>query len=275
MPTRAQAAGGRSSPTASGRPRGAPDAVRAAPSGQPPPGRARATPRVIGTMRRRSRAAFRVYDEDEFFAAPVEGWLCEASAPAARPRSRFLAGRALLAGAIFAGGSAIALERLPSSGGSRTGAMFGADGSRTRYLAARSLSVPIRARFTGSTPRGSSSSLPPRAPRARTGAGARGHLRIPRTRGGAVRARMAARARTLTTPVGSEDAPVRAAAPVPAPAPISARAPVPGGEGRALVVRRATREGAPGAGTAAEGRPVVSASSGADRRERSEFGFER
>src|SRR6516225_12005120 len=136
MPTRAQAAGGRSSPTASGRPRGAPDAVRAAPSGPPPPRPARATPRVIGAMRRRSRAAFRVYDEDEFFAAPVEGWLCEASAPAARPRFRFLAGGALLAGAIFAAGSAIALERLPSSGGLRAGARFGADGSRTRYLAA-------------------------------------------------------------------------------------------------------------------------------------------
>jgi len=177
----------------------------------------------------------------------------------------------LLAGAIFAGGSAIALERLPSSGGSRAGAMFGADGSRTRYLAARSLSVPIRARFTGGTPRGSSSSLPPRAPRARRGAVARGHFRVPRTRSGAVRARMAARARSVTTPAGSEAAPVAAPAPVPAPAP----APVQAGEGLASVTRRATPEHAAGAGTAAEGRPVVSASSGADRRERSEFGFER
>jgi hypothetical protein len=216
-------------------------------------------------MRRRSRAAFRVYDEDEFFAAPVEGRLCEASAPAAQPRFRFLAGGALLAGAIFSVGSAIALERLPASGGSRAGAMFGADGSRTRYLAARSLSVPIRTRSARSTPRGSSSSLPPRAPRARTGAGARGQLRIPRMRGGAVRARTAARARSVTTPAGSE------AAPVPAPAPAT----VPGGEGLASVTRRATHERAAGAGTAAEGHPVVSASGGADRRERSEFGFER
>jgi hypothetical protein len=285
MPTRAQAAGGRSSPSASGRPRGAPDAVRAAPSGQPSPRPAPATPRVTGTMRRRLRAAFRVYDEDEFFAAPAERWLCEASAPAARPRFRFLAAGVLLAGAIFSVGSAVALERLPSSGGSRGGAMFGTDGSGTRYLAARS--VPIRTRSARSTPRGNSSLLPPRAPRPRTGAVAKGRFRMPRTRGGAVRGRTAASARSVTTPAGSTAAPVSAAGPVPAaapapppaavpvPAPVLGAGPVPAGEGPASVARRATPERAAGAGTAADGRPVVSASGGVDRRERPEFGFER
>jgi hypothetical protein len=230
-------------------------------------------------MRRRPGTAFRVYDEDEFFAAPVEEWPCEASAPAARPLFRCLAGGALLAGAIFAVSGALALERLPSSGGSPAGATFAADGRRSRYLAARSVWVPIRTRSAGSAPQGNSSSPQQRAPWARTGAVAKGHFRVPGTQGDGVRARMAPRARSVTIPAVAEAAPVPATvAPVPyaaAPAAPAAAAPVPSGRGLASVARGATPERAAGAGTAAEGRPVASASSGADRRERPEFGFER
>jgi hypothetical protein len=214
-------------------------------------------------MRRRSVAAFRVYDEDEFFAAPGEEWRSETAAPAARPRFRRLAGGTLLAGAIFAAGGALALEQLPSPGVSRAGAMVGADGSRTRYLAARSPSTPIRLRFSGSAPQGSGSSLPPRAPRARAGAVPKGHPRAPRTSVVAVRARMTAGAGGVRTPAGSVAATVPAAAPATA------------GQGVASVARGPAAEPAAGEGSAAEGRPVASSSRGASRREHPEFGFER
>ena len=104
-------------------------------------------------MRRRPGATFHVYEEDEFFAAPVEEWRSEAAAPPAQPRFRRLAGGALIAGAIFALG-ALALERLPLPGGSRAGATVGAEGSHAEYLAASPASVPVRVRFLGSAPGG-------------------------------------------------------------------------------------------------------------------------
>jgi hypothetical protein len=212
-------------------------------------------------MRRRPGAAIRVYDEDEFFAAPVEKWSCDAAAPAARPRFRRLAGGTLLAATIVGVGGALVLERPPSPGHSRAGAMLGVDGSRAGYLAARPASVPIPVRSSGRAPQGSGRLLPARAPGARTGGLARAHLRAPRAHGVAVRARMTARARIVATP----------AAPAAPPAP--AAAPVPAGEGLASVARGA--EPAVEGGAPAEGRPVASASGGATGREHPEFGFER
>jgi hypothetical protein len=268
MPTRAQATGSRQSPTAPGRPRDAPVAARAAPVGPRSRCPALARPRVTGTMRRRSGAAFRVYDEDEFFAAPAEEWLSDTAAPAVRPRFRRLAGGTLLAGAIVAVGGALVLERLPSPGGSRAGAMLGGDGGRVGYLAARSASVPIRPRSSRRAPQGNSSLPPPRATRARTGSVAKGHPPAARVHGVAVRARTAARAR-VTTRVGSTTSSASAAAPVPAAAPATA------GEGLVSVARGAAAGPAAGATAPAEGRPVASASSAARRREHPEFGFER
>lgn len=212
-------------------------------------------------MRRRSRAAFRVYDEDEFFAAPVEEWRSEAAAPPAQPRFRRLAGGALIAGAIFALG-ALALERLPLPGGSRAGATVGAEGSHAQYLAASPASVPVRVRFLGSAPEGNGSSLAARASRARARAVAEGHPRARRAQVVAVRARSAARAGRVRPRAGS------VAVPGPAGASGTAR------QGLAAVARAAA-EPAAGASTAAEGRPVASASGGAGRREHPEFGFER
>jgi len=221
-------------------------------------------------MRRRPGATFRVYEEDEFLAAPVEEWLSEAAAPAAQTRFRRLAGGALIAGAIFAVGGALALERLPASGGSRAGAMVGADGSRTRYLAAGSASVPIGVRFFGSVPQGGGSSPPARASRARVGAAARGHPRAPKAQVVAVRARMAARPGSVRTPA-SVAAPVTVTVAGPVPAGPTATA----GQGLASAPRGAAAEPAAGASATADGRPVASASGGASRREHPEFGFER
>jgi hypothetical protein len=213
-------------------------------------------------MRRPPGAAFHVYEEDEFLAAPTEEWRSEAAAPAAQPRFRRLAGGALIAGAILALG-ALALERQPLPGGSHAGATVGADGSHTQYLAASPASVPARVRFFGSVPRGNRSSLAARAPRARAGAVAEGHPRAGRVQVVAVRARTAARPGRVRTRAGSHAAPGRAGAPA------TAR------QGLAAVARAAAAEPAAGASTAAEGRPVASASGGAGRREHPEFGFER
>jgi hypothetical protein len=271
MPTRAQAAGSRQSPTASGRPRDLPVVARAAPgdprSRRPP----RARPRVAGTMRRRSGAAFRVYDEDEFFAAPGDEWLSDAAAPAVRPRFRRLAGGTLLAGAIVAVGAAAVVERPPSAGGSRAGGMLRGDGSRAGYLTARSTSVPIRLRSSDRAPQGMGSSLPSRA---RTGVVANKRPRAPRARSVPARARTAARAR-VTTPVGSTLSDASAAAPVPAAVPVPAAAPATTGEGLASVARGAAGGPAAGVSAPAEGRPVASASGAATGREHPEFGFER
>ena len=212
-------------------------------------------------MRRRPGATFHVYEEDEFFAAPVEEWRSEAAAPPAQPRFRRLAGGALIAGAIFALG-ALALERLPLPGGSRAGATVGAEGSHAEYLAASPASVPVRVRFLGSAPEGNGSSLAARASRARAGAVAEGHPRARRAQVVAMRARSGARAGRVTR-AGS------VAAPGPAGAFPTAR------QGLAAVARAAAAEPAAGASTAAEGRPVASASGGAGRREHPEFGFER
>jgi hypothetical protein len=228
-------------------------------------------------------ATFRVYEEDEFFAAPVEEWLSEAAAPAAQPRFRRLAGGALIAGAIFAVGGALAFERLPAPGGSRAGAMVGADGSRTRYLAAGSASVPIRVRFFGRAPHGSGSPPPARASWARAGAAAKGHPRAPKAQVVAVRVRMAARAGSVRTPAASATAPAASAtapaasatAPASVAAPVPAAATATAGQGLASAPRAAAAEPAAGAGATADGRPVASASGGASRREHSEFGFER
>jgi hypothetical protein len=233
-------------------------------------------------MRRRPGASFRVYEEDEFFAAPVEEWLSEAAAPAAQPRFRRLAGGALIAGAIFVVGGALARERLPASGGSPAGAMVGADGSRTRYLAAGSASVPIPVRLFGSAPQGSVSSPPARASRARAGAAAKGHPRAPKAQVVAVRARMAARAGSVRTRA-SVAAPASLAAPasVAAPVTVTVAGPVPAaatataGQGLASAPRVAAAEPAARASATADGRPVASASGGASRREHPEFGFER
>ena len=211
-------------------------------------------------MRRRPGATFHVYEEDEFFAAPVEEWRSEAAAPPAQPRFRRLAGGALIAGAIFALG-ALALERLPLPGGSRAGATVGAEGSHAQYLAASPASVPVRVRFLGSAPEGNGSSLAARASRARAGAVAEGHPRARRAQVVAMRARSGARAGRVTR-AGS------VAVPGPAGASGTAR------QGLAAVARAAA-EPAAGASTAAEGRPVASASGGAGRREHPEFGFER
>ena len=213
-------------------------------------------------MRRRPGATFHVYEEDEFFAAPVEEWRSEAAAPPAQPRFRRLAGGALIAGAIFALG-ALALERLPLPGGSRAGATVGAEGSHAQYLAASPASVPVRVRFLGSAPGGNGSSLAARASRARAGAVAEGHPRARRAQVVAVRARSAARAGRVRPRAGS------VAVPGPAGASGTAR------QGLAAVARAAAAEPAAGASTAAGGRPVASASGGAGRREHPEFGFER
>jgi hypothetical protein len=216
-------------------------------------------------MRRRPVATFRVYEEDEFFAAPVEEWLSEAAAPAAQPRFRRLAGGALIAGAIFAVGGALAFERLPAPGGSRAGAMVGADGSRTRYLAAGSASAPIRVRFLGRAPHGSGSPPPARASWARAGAAAKGHPRAPKVQVVAVRVRRAARAGSVRTPAASSAAPTSVAVAATATA----------GQRLAFAPRVAAAEPAARASAAADGRPVASASGGASRREHPEFGFER
>jgi hypothetical protein len=215
-------------------------------------------------MRRRPGATFRVYEEDEFFAAPVEDWLSEAPVPAAPPRFRSLAGGALIAGAIFAVSGALALERLPAPGGSRAGVLVGADGSHTRYLGAGSASVPIRVRFFGSAPQGSGRSLPARASRARAGGVAKGHPRAPKAQVVAVRVRMAARAGSVRTP-----------APSAAPASVAVAATATAGQRLASAPRVAAAEPAAGASAAAEGRPVAGPSGGASRREQAEFGFER
>jgi hypothetical protein len=211
-------------------------------------------------------ATFRVYEEDEFFAAPVEEWLSEAAAPAPQPRFRRLAGGALIAGAIFAVGGALAFERLPAPGGSRAGAMVGADGSRTRYLAAGSASAPIRARFFASASQGSSSP-PARASWARAGAAAKGHPRAPKAQVVAARVRMAARAGSVRTRASSSAAPASVA--------VAVAATATAGQGPVSAPRVAAVEPAAGASAAADGRPVASASGGASRREHPEFGFER
>jgi hypothetical protein len=226
-------------------------------------------------MRRQSEVAFRVYEEDEFFAAPGEEWRSDTAAPALRPRFRRLAFGTLLAGAIFAVGGALALERLPSRGGSRPGAMARADGSRSRYLAARSASAPIRARLSGNASQGNGGPGPPRARRAQAGAVARRHPRALRTPVTAVRARMTARAGSVTTSAVPAAAPVPAYAPRPGATPVPAAAPASAGRRLASVARGAAYEPAAGEGTAAGGPPVASASSGASRRQHPEFGFER
>ena len=212
-------------------------------------------------MRRRPGARFHVYEEDEFFAAPIEEWRSEAAAPAAQPRFRRLAGGALIAGAILALG-ALALARLPLPGGSRVGATVGAEGSHAQYLAASPASVPVRVRFLGSAPGGNGSSLAARASRARARAVAEGHRGARRAQVAAVRARPAARAGWIRPRAGS----------------VAPRGPA-GASGTArqglAAVARAAAEPAAGASTAAEGRPVASASGGAGRREHPEFGFER
>src|SRR5262249_36943386 len=149
----------------------------------------------------RPGASFRVHEEDEFFAAPVEEWLSEAAAPAAQRRFRRLAGGALIAGAIFAVGGVLALERLPAPGGSRAGAMVGAERSRTRYLAAAPAPAPTGVRFCGSATQGGGSARPARASWAGAGAAAKGHPRAPKAQVVAVRVRMAARAGSVRTPV--------------------------------------------------------------------------